>query len=124
MGTKKTKFKLFKDILKSRGKYSQGRVYLFWSIIAYYITLGILTFSGIRKDDIDIENFKMIVDALEYAMTLFAGYVFGSKAIEIAKIMRGKSNDEAKMVDPNKVNFPDGPMEKPEGDYPPDADNV
>ena len=30
--------KIFKDMLMEGGKYSQGRVYLFWSVIAYYIT--------------------------------------------------------------------------------------
>lgn len=122
--SRKTKFKLFKDILREKGKYSQGRVYLLWSIIAYYITLGLLTAFGISKSDVDIENFKMIIDALEYAMTLFAGYVFGGKAIEVAKIFRSVGNAKSEketMSDEFKDhsdNFPEA-----EG-YPDDADNV
>lgn len=73
------------DILKEKGKWSQGRIYLFWSVIAYYITLIILTFTGLRKTDVDVDKFQMIVDALEYAMTLFGGYVFGGKFIDAYK---------------------------------------
>lgn len=91
MTTKKNYFKLFKDILKEKGdKYSQGRVYLLWSVIAYYITLGILTYAGITKAEIEMENFSMIVEALEYAMTLFGGYVFGGKFLEVVKVLKGE----------------------------------
>ena len=86
---------LFKDILKEKGMYSQGRVYLLWSVFAYYITLGILMIAGIKKSDIEMENFRMIVDALEYAMTLFGGYVFGGKFLEMVKVLKG-SNDSNK----------------------------
>ena len=86
-------FKMFKDILTEKGKYSQGRVYLLWSVFAYYITLGILTYAGIRKSDIEINNFKMIVDALEYAMTLFGGYVFGGKFIDAYKAIKGTNTE-------------------------------
>lgn len=89
MKDNKNYFKMFKDILTEGEKYSQGRVYLLWSVIAYYITLGILTFSGLRKESIDMENFKMVVDALEYAMTLFGGYVFGGKFIDAYRAIKG-----------------------------------
>jgi hypothetical protein len=85
---------IFKDMLTERGKYSQGRVYLLWSVFAYYITLGILTYAGIRKSDIEMENFKMIVEALEYAMTLFGGYVFGGKFIDAYKAVSGKKKED------------------------------
>jgi len=85
----KTKFKIISDILTESGKYSQGRVYLLFSVLAYYITLGILTGFGISRLNIELMNFRMIIDALEYAMTLFAGYVFGGKAIEIIKLIKG-----------------------------------
>ena len=95
---KKNYFKLFTDILKEKDVYSQGRVYLLWSVFAYYITLGILTFAGIKKSDIDMGNFVIIVEALEYAMTLFGGYVFGGKFLEVVKAFKGttpeKSNDD------------------------------
>lgn len=86
---------LFKDILKEKGMYSQGRVYLLWSVFAYYITLGTLMVAGIKKSDIEMENFRMIVDALQYAMTLFGGYVFGGKFLEMVKVLKG-SNDSNK----------------------------
>jgi len=123
MVIKKTKFKLFKDILREKDKYSQGRVYLLWSIIAYYITLGILLAFGITKSDIDIENFKMILDALEYAMTLFAGYVFGGKAIEIAKIFKNGTNNSTieKINQPNSFEEHTNNHDTP---YPSDEDNV
>ena len=44
--------RLFKDILKENGMYSQGRVYLLWSVFAYYITLGTLLVAGIKKSEI------------------------------------------------------------------------
>jgi hypothetical protein len=98
--TKKEYFRLFKDILKERNKYSQGRVYLLWSIIAYYITLGILTLAGLKQDwDVEMDKFKMIIDALEYAMTLFGGYVFGGKFINAYQAIKSpnttsQSNEE------------------------------
>lgn len=81
MNKKKDYFKMFKDILTEGNKYSQGRVYLLWSVIAYYLTLGVLLIAGINKTEIEMSNFRMIVDALQYAMTLFGGYVFGGKFI-------------------------------------------
>lgn len=94
---KKLNFKLFKDILMEKGFYSQGRIYLFVSIIAYYTALGILTCTGLshKKANIDINNFKIIIDGLQYAMVLFAGYVFGGKFVEVlkeAKYLKGKDN--------------------------------
>ena len=87
----KVNFKLFKDILKENGRYSQGRVYLLWSVFAYYITLTILMIAGIKKSDIEMENFRMIVEALEYAMTLFGGYVFGGKFLDVIKVLKGNT---------------------------------
>ena len=49
--------KLFKDMLTEfntktkETQYSQGRVYLLWSVVAYYITLGILLVAGMHKGD-------------------------------------------------------------------------
>ena len=97
---KKHYFTMFTDILKERGKYSQGRVYLLWSVFAYYITLGILTCAGINKSDINMENFGIIVEALEYAMTLFGGYVFGGKFISAYTAIKGVENPP---IDSNKV---------------------
>ena len=85
-----SRFKMFKDILMEKGKYSQGRIYLLWSVFAYYITLAILTFAGIKKSDIDMENFKIIIQALEYAMTLFGGYVFGGKFIDAYTLVKSR----------------------------------
>ena len=85
---------MFKDILKEKGKWSQGRIYLIWSILIYYVTLGILTISGIRKSEITLENFKIIIDALEYAMTLFAGYVFGGKFVDLIKVLKDSTKDK------------------------------
>ena len=43
-----------------KGRWSQGRIYLFWSILAYYVTLGILTCTGMtKKANIDMNNFKI-----------------------------------------------------------------
>tara|TARA_Y100000389_G_scaffold126178_1_gene123539 strand:+ start:1145 stop:1438 length:294 start_codon:yes stop_codon:yes gene_type:complete len=91
--------KLFKDILREQGKYSQGRVYLLWSIIAYYLTIGILTVAGINKNlDIELDKFKIILDALEYAMTLFGGYVFGGKFIDAYKSIKGSKEEQDELI--------------------------
>ena len=93
---KRMNFKLFKEILKEKGKYSQGRIYLLLSVVAYYLTLGILTFAGLNpKIEIDMDNFKLIIDALEYAMTLFGGYVFGGKFVDVIKVLKGKTPETA-----------------------------
>ncbi len=77
------------------GRWSQGRIYLFWSILAYYATLGILTCTGMtKKANIDMNNFKIIIDALEYSMTLFAGYVFGNRFLEVFKVLKSNKKDE------------------------------
>ncbi len=90
------KFNLFKDILRDEGKYSQGRVYLLWSVIAYYITLGILTWAGIANSDIEMGNFTTIISALKYAMGLFGGYVFGGKFITAYENIKGKITQDKK----------------------------
>jgi hypothetical protein len=90
MSKEREYFKMFTDILKEKGKYSQGRVYLLWSVFAYYITLGFLLVAGVQKGDVDMDSFKIIIEALEYAMTLFGGYVFGGKFISAYKAIKGK----------------------------------
>ncbi len=78
--------KIFKDMLTERGIYSQSRVYLLWAIIAYYITLGVLMFKGVSKgNDLDLDRFQIVIDALEYAMVLFAGYTFGGKFLNVVQ---------------------------------------
>ena len=92
--------KIFKDMLTEKGMYSQSRVYLLWAIIAYYITLGVLMFKGVSKENtLYLNKFQIIIDALEYAMVLFAGYTFGGKflnVIETIGSLRHKNKDEEK----------------------------
>jgi hypothetical protein len=92
---KKERFTILNQILKERGKWSQSRIYLFWSIIAYYLTLGIITAGGLNpKYDLDMDKFKIIVDALEYAMVLFAGYTFGGKFLDVVKVIGTKKENK------------------------------
>lgn len=87
--------KVLNDMLKERNKWSQGRVYLLWSVIAYYITLAVLLISGLhKKSDLDMSKFHVIIDALEYAMVLFGGYVFGGKAIDMIKVIGTKRTSQ------------------------------
>jgi hypothetical protein len=92
--------KIFKDMLTEKGMYSQSRVYLLWAIIAYYITLGVLMFKGVSKENtLDLNKFQIIIDALEYAMVLFAGYTFGGKFLNVIQtigVLRHKNKEEEK----------------------------
>ena|SRR3990172_3613512 len=89
--------KMFKDILTERvgneKVYSQGRVYLLWSILAYYITMGVLTVKSLRPDfNIEVATLQTIIDALQWALGLFAGYVLGGKGLETIKTVLGKTS--------------------------------
>lgn len=82
--------KMWKDMLTERdGKersYSQGRVYLLWSVLAYYITIGFMTVKSLRPDmGIEVVTLQTIIDALQWSMGLFAGYAFGGKGLEVLK---------------------------------------
>ena len=94
--------KLFKDILGNfkHGKhsYSQGRIYLFSSVVAYF---AILIFLVIRAGacDLTIETgaLEIIINALQWTIGLFAGYVLGGKSLEVLRIMmKGKNGNDDK----------------------------
>jgi hypothetical protein len=87
--------KFFRDILKetdkatNENKFSQGRVYMLVSVVAYYLTIGVLLAAGMHATaDIDLTKFKVVIDALEFAMVLFGGYVFGGKIVDVFKVLR------------------------------------
>lgn len=86
------------DILKEDGKWSQGRIYLLLSIVAYYTTLTVVTLWGMNgKSQLDIDSFRIIIDSLQFAMLLFGGYVFGGKFISIIPMLKG--NKESKKIE-------------------------
>ena len=91
---------LFNEILKEKTpdgfRYSQGRVYLLLSIICYYITIGLMTSKALKPNmDIDTKTLEMIIEALQWAIALMAGYVFGSKGLEVVKtIMNLRNNNK------------------------------
>jgi hypothetical protein len=83
--------KLFKDILKVKVdnglKYSQGRIYLFTFILIYIAYLIYYMFFPATISQI-------IIDSLQWAILLFAGYVFAGKGITATKdIFKNKSSD-------------------------------
>jgi hypothetical protein len=92
--------KVFKDMLKEKGKWSQGRIYLLVSVVVYYITLSVLMVAGLHKsnegDGLDMDKFEIIIEALKYAMMLFGGYVFGGKFMDVIKVIGGKKEDPPK----------------------------
>ena len=68
---------------------------MLWSVIIYYITLGVLLGTGVsNKFDINIESFKIIIDALEYAMTMFGSYAFGTKFISVYRAKKQLPEDD------------------------------
>ena len=94
--------KIFKDILTENGMFSLSWIYLLWAIIAYYVTLGVLMVAGMnRTTQLDIVKFKIIIDALEYAMVLFAGYTFGGKFLGVIKTIGTHRKDDKKEVESN-----------------------
>ena len=102
----KCKFKLLEEILKEKTKdgriYSQGRVYLFWSILAYYLTLAVITVKSMKPDaNIDIEPLKLIIDALQWCLGILLGYTFGGKGLEAMKLIMGKKADNKSSEQPD-----------------------
>ena len=92
--------KVFRDMLKEKGKWSQGRIYLLVSVIVYYITLSVLMVAGLHKSNecegLDMDKFEIIIEALKYSMMLFGGYVFGGKFMNVIKVIGGKKDDPPK----------------------------
>lgn len=83
---------LLNDILKEKSqdgdwKYSQGRIYLLISLLAYFVTIGILTSKALKPNiGIDSNSVKQIIEALQWIVMLMAGYVFGGKGLELVKL--------------------------------------
>lgn len=101
-------FKMWKEMLKEtdptgQKSYSQARVYLLFSVIAYYITLGIVTWKALKPEtDISEGSLATIIDSLQWAILLFAGYAFGGKIIDGFKTVLGKgSNNNTPPADSN-----------------------
>ncbi len=101
---------LFNDMLKEKGpdglfRYSQGRVYLLCSLLAYFITLGLLTSKALKPNiGIDSGTITQIIDALQWSILLMASYVFGGKGLEIVKLLmnRGKGGDSSQTPPPGQ----------------------
>ena len=60
-------------------------MYLFISILVYYITQGIILLVGICKFDVNKEILESVANAIEYPMTTFATYTLGGKVVEVFK---------------------------------------
>ena len=102
--------KLFVDMLtEGSGKnraYSQGRVYLLISVVSYYLTIGFMTVKSLRPDvGIEVETLSTIINALQWAMALFAGYAFGGKTLGALKTVMGGSKEKPKAEEDSE----DGP---------------
>jgi hypothetical protein len=94
----KLNLKMWKDMLTEKAGnetfYSQGRVYLLFSVIAYYITLGFVTWKALHPNtDIAETTLKTIIEALQWSIALFAGYAFGGKVVSTVKSMFGKTTE-------------------------------
>lgn len=106
------KCQLFNDILKEKDpdkilKYSQGRIYLLFSLVAYYITIGLLTSKALKPTiGIDSGTIDTIIAALQWVIMLMAGYVFGGKGLDVLKLIMTKKTPPAEIPSGvvNKVN--------------------
>ena len=91
-----SKCQLLNEILKEQDKdkswrYSQGRVYLLVAILSYYTTVGLMTGKALKPNmDLDLKTLETIINALQWAMGLFAGYVFGGKGLDVLKFIMKK----------------------------------
>jgi len=95
--------KFFRDILTeinnktNSREWSQGRVYLMISVIAYYAVLTVLTVAGMHRDNnVDLNKFRIVIDALEFAMVLFGGYVFGGKIVNVFNAIKSPEKESEK----------------------------
>lgn len=101
--------KLLGDILKEEGKdkifrYSLGRIFLLLSIIIYFVTIGLLTSKALKPNiGIDLNAVSKVIEALQYTIALFSGYVFGGKGIDAVKSIMIKT----------PVTDPKGPIKPP-----------
>jgi len=103
-----TKCTLFNDMLKELAqdnvwRYSQGRVYLFASLAAYFVTLGFMTGQALKPSAgiVDNSSATQIIDSLQWVIALFAGYVFGGKGLEVLKfIMTNKKGGDQSQAQP------------------------
>lgn len=92
---------LFTDILKEKAAdgrilYSQGRVYLFLSVIVYYATIGLMACKSMKPDmNINMDVLKQVIEALQWFVLLMAGYVFGGKFLDAAKVVMSLGKGQA-----------------------------
>jgi flagellar biosynthesis protein FlhB len=108
----------FDEMLKERNeeglnKYSQGRVYLFLSICAYFIAISIVEFKAIfpGKASIEINTMDFAMQKLEFLLTALFLYVFGGKAMgPLNTFLSNRStalNNIANGANPSKTNQSD-----------------
>lgn len=101
----------FSDILKEEVdgsiKFSQGRFYLFLSLIFYFFILGLMSVKAVRPEtQLKTETFEQVISALQWTIALFAGYVFGAKGLKVLDSIfkyKGKSSDDSKGA--NNINI-------------------
>lgn len=105
---------MWKDMLTEKTGnerfYSQARVYLLFSVLAYFITLGFITVKALKPDmNIPIEPLKAIIDALQWSMALFAGYTFGGKGLDVLKtvLTKGQNVNGAQVPAPEPAPAPE-----------------
>lgn len=105
LGTRFSVF--FSDILKDNDggkmKWSQGRFYLFLSLMFYFFVLTLLSLKAMKPNiEIKNETFEMVISALQWVIALFAGYVFGAKGLRVLdsifKYRVSKNNNPTEVV--------------------------
>ena len=98
---------LLKDILSEKVdgklKYSQGRVYLFSSFVAFVGTLAFMAIKTYRclavGEDVNTQSEELIINALQWCLGTFALYVLGGKGMAIMNNKLNGTKPEAKKED-------------------------
>ena len=96
------KIQILKDILKTKVdgqmRYSQGRIYLFVFVLGYIAALSYFMFKP-NKD-----SMSSTIDALQWAILLFAAYVFGDKGVTATKeVFKMRTDAKIGVMDKNQV---------------------
>ena len=99
---------IIKEILQSKNhdgekSFSQARVYLFISLLFYFVVLLFLSIKANKDVIVNIDAEKTIISALQWIILLFAVYSFGGKGVDILNFLTRKKEKFIDSITGNKT---------------------